>query len=593
MEDDAPTRSTYYQEAELSPAGERGPSPEEELDADIQNLSIEDSPAGPVIRIPSQEVTSIPDTQPLHDNNDCYEKALDVNLAHNQPNIMKSTSDSCLINTSNLSNNDGRYNKFSIWPTRFTRRTDSNTATQTSTTDNCVSSNDTPYTSATDNLTNTTSTATLPKRSSALPSKVTYLPETPRGCRKITQFLLPGTSKASSSRNPPNICVWNDKDTSTEKSNTNVASPDCLPPRQPRKRARHSTNEGSTKSSAAHNSEERGHTTNHVTNPPDETNQISSDVRMGPPVPNTPIPVTHTKPANNTKNVSFSLQNDENGDYLPVPAEGLPFSRRARGCFSAEARAVTRADHLDRLADNGKPARWAFGIGPMPPYMKTEAKDLVSIRRRHSLEFTRAVARSLRDSALTSRRQGKLNLDTVDGIYAKDGAGFERASTKLTALVSRDNSQEAEKLTRREELITRSPTTDDDIVNHLSCAKVSSRSYAAVVANDPPQPDNQNQPNRADNRNGQARQNPRSRSRSRGRDNRNRSRNNGRNASRSPIRANRNDRDNRSLNNRAANPGRGNNANNRRGNQSRNRYRERDGASEFMDKLWDFFQGRN
>ena len=121
----------------------------------------------------------------------------------------------------------------------------------------------------------------------------------------------------------------------------------------------------------------------------------------------------------------------------------------------------------------------------MSSYVQPVAKDLLNIKRRHSLEITRAVGRCLRDSALTSRRQGKLNLDTVQTIYANNGAGFEQASTKLTTLVSRDNGQESERLSRREELISLSPTTDEDIVNLLSGFKIASKSYAAVVTNDP------------------------------------------------------------------------------------------------------------
>ena len=237
---------------------------------------------------------------------------------------------------------------------------------------------------------------------------------------------------------------------------------------------------------------------------------------------------------NASKNVSFALQGDDNDTFLPIPPEGLPFFRRARGCFSAEARADTRADHLDRLCDNGKPAHWAYGIGPMPSYPHPIARDLVRIRRRHALKFSRAVVRSLRESATASRRQGSLNLNTVQGIYADDRTGFDRASAKLTTLVSRDNSQEVDRLHRREELIIRSPITDDDIVHQLNGQPTASRSYAGVVANDPPQANNQEHPIR-DANNGQARRNRRSCSRNRGRNNRNRSRerNNNQNVSRS------------------------------------------------------------
>ena len=117
---------------------------------------------------------------------------------------------------------------------------------------------------------------------------------------------------------------------------------------------------------------------------------------------------------------------------------------------------------------------------------KPISSDLINIKRRHALELARAVSRSLRDSALTSKHQGNLNLETVKNIYANDGRGFEQATTKLITLVSRDNGQDAERLTRREELITRSPTTDEDITNLLSGYKIAAKLYAGAVAYDPP-----------------------------------------------------------------------------------------------------------
>ena len=399
----------------------------------------------------------------------------------------------------------------------------------------------------------------------------------------------PATNRAPA----PNICTWNSdsrpKGTTVIK-NASYRTPNTFdepqPQRPARKRARSNTSSG-----------------DHPTDHPGPCNVDQAIAPLTNNTGDTPTPPTNARTNTNTntitnteKNVSFALQNDENeGEFLPIPHEGLPFFRRARGCFSAEARAVTRAEHLDRLSDNGKPPRWAYGIGPMPSYIEHVAKDLVNIKKRHALELARATARCLKDSALVSRRQGKLNLDTVETIYANDGHGFERASTKLTALVSRDNGQEHEKLTRREELITRSPTTDDDIVHHLSGKKVATRSYAGVVANDPPQAnDNANQDVNPGNR--AARQKPRQRSRSRSRGRRANQANPGnrRNASRSPL-GNREpprngDRNYRSNERRAANSGRGNYNGARR--QPRNNFRQRDSGFEFMEQMFQFFQNR-
>ena len=231
----------------------------------------------------------------------------------------------------------------------------------------------------------------------------------------------------------------------------------------------------------------------------------------------------------------------------------------------------------------------------MPSYVQPIASELVNIKRRHALELSRAVSRSLRDSALSSKRQGNLNLETVKTIYANDGRGFEQATTKLTTLVSRDNGQETERLTRREELITRSPTTDEDITNLLSGLKIAARSYAGAVANDPPQANDNAQNARANNQ-GRPRPNrrSRSRSRSRGRNAANERGNNRRNNSRSPLRQ----RDNRRNNDRQPNDNRAANFNGRRPNaprrpnqnQNRNRFRDREGAFELMEQMFEFMQ---
>ena len=78
------------QEDNLDPPQPREPTPDEELNADIDNLSIEDSPAGPMVRIENQEVSTIPDSQPIHDLNN-REKC-------------KASSDS--VSSSDASNND-------------------------------------------------------------------------------------------------------------------------------------------------------------------------------------------------------------------------------------------------------------------------------------------------------------------------------------------------------------------------------------------------------------------------------------------------------------------------------------------------------
>ena len=567
-------------------------SPDEELDADINNLSIEDSVAGPVVRISDDQVSLIPDSQPIH-NTISFEKPFAIsyndepNKITNDHNAYPCTND----DTANLDvrNADPDDHSESLPPLRrplFSNSPDERNSPPR----NHNIAEETPFSSATDIVTDKNTGAI--SKSTLSNSSTKTIPELPRGVVPITTHFRAQPKSTAKKRNPPNICTWSkDKtpvsDNTGITSRTTVTSPadtEPLPQRPARKRGRRNSS-GASITNTSTNNPPRNDTT--VVRPTTNTGTLVESAQ--PPTTTTSATIDsnqHTLDPN-AKNVSFSLQGGSD-EYLPIPAEGLPFFRRARGCFSAEARANSRADHLDRLVDNGKPPRWAFGIGSMPSYVQHIANDLLNIKRRHSLEITRAVARSLRESSLASRRQGKLNLDTVQTIYANNGAGFEQAATKLTALVSRDNGQETERLSRREELISRSPTTDEDIVNLLSGFKIASKSYAGAVANDPPQanvPGNQAAA-RQGNDAGRQRQNRRSRSRSRSR-NRNNARrnndNNNRRNSRSPMRPrdNRRPDDNIRQNNRAANQGR--RQDNRR--QQRNRFRERDSAAEIMEKI--------
>ena len=541
----------------------RDPTPEEELNQDIGNLSIEESPAGPGVNIQGREVGTVtPDK--IEDfftpNADSRKNIRSHYHDHykDSANTMHSTADNNLKPDSEV-------------PLRRRSFSFMSAIDKTS---------DTPFTSATEISDNVQSDSTNDNS-----SKKTHTANEPpgsydknKGTRQITEFFSKGSvsKKAAAPKKAPNICTWNDSidDVNSTNINTNISTtnnlcPEPLPQRtDSRKRQRNFSDVADDNTSAAH----------HAAIIKNNAEKRSNDTSQG------ATKVTNTSTSTD-KSVSFSIQG-ETDEFLPIPAEGLPFFRRARGCLSAEARAISRASHLETLCDAGKPPRWAYGIGPLPPFLTQVATDLVNIRKRHALEFTRNVARTLRDSSLASRRQGNLNLKTVENIYANDGRGYERATTKLMSLVSRDNTAEAEKLRRKEELISRSPTTDDDIICHLKGKNVAARSYAGVVANDPPQPNNNdngrnNNGDREANRDNQRRRRSRSRSNVRGNQNRAQDRRN--TNSRSPNR-NQQNRNNQRRDNREAQSGRGNS---RR--QSRNNPRDRDGAFEFMEKMMSFF----
>ena len=578
-------------------------SPDEELQVDINNLSIEDSPAGPGVRINNPEVSTIPDT-PLVHHALAYDKALDVQL--DETTIASTSSSDSDVNIESYCSSESLSDIDTVAETQLSEIIPPTNQLAWDNPSPSVPPNvETPFSSATDIVTDK-NTGAISKSTTSNNPNTHHIIDPPSGCVSITKFFKKAPRQGTNKAPPPNICTWNnDKDISKGEErvrNPSYRTPNTfnepLPQRPSLKRARRDTHSGENppvSAAAPLIIDPIGSSQNNI------TNAVPTETRNDPNrATDRPCNTTNAgNNANNTdKSVTFSLQDRENnGEFLPIPNEGLPFFRRARGCFSAEVRAQTRASHLDRLSDNGKPPRWSYGIGPLPSYIKPLASELVNIKRRHALEFSRAVARSLRDSALTSNRQGKLNLDTVETIYADDSNGFERASTKLTSLVSRDNTQENERLDRREELIARSPTTDQDIIDHLSGRKVASRSYAGVTANDPPQPnDNNNQDNaNPGNRRNRSGSRQRSRSRSRG-GNANRGNNgNRRNNSRSPIRNRDNqrngDRTNRPNERRAANSGRGQ-RNGPRGQSRNNNYRERDSAYDFMEKMFTFFQNR-
>ena len=593
MEDDT-TRDASDNQQEFPPLEIDDISPEDELDQDINNLSIEDSPGGPGIRIADPEVSIIPDSLPPSTAATAYDKALDVQL----DNFVSSTPSSSLHVTidsfhsqDNSSNNpDCREVRGNRPPLRkpFTSNDNINQPVTTANTD-------TPFSSATDIVADK-STGAITKIKPTTSKEAHNPPDNSHGCVPITNFFRQAPRTGTTQRTAPNICSWREPNQPTTHDtavrNTAYKTPNTfnepLPQRPANKRARRDTGSKEDTSCPTHVP-----IAPQVPSTSNNTAPTNADTGAPPNAPN-----TNSTTANTDRNVSFSIQGeDTTGDFLPIPPEGLPFFRRARGCFSAETRANSRATHLDRLSDNGKPPRWAYGIGPMPSYMQSVATELVNIKKRHALEFTRAVARSLRDSSLASQRQGNLNLDTVQGIYGQDARGFDRASVKLSTLVSRDNTQENERLSRREELISRSPTTDNDIVDHLSGRRTATRSYAGVVANDPPQGnDNANRDNPPNNRNGRSRSRQRSRSRNRG-GRANRANPTRRNDSRSPNRARNqptNQRNepqrNRSRERRAAQPGRGQRNGNRR--QSRNNNRDRDSAFDYMEKMFEFFRNR-
>ena len=167
----------------------------------------------------------------------------------------------------------------------------------------------------------------------------------------------------------------------------------------------------------------------------------------------------------NRSHVAFQ---DEQDQFLPMNNNAVPFYKRARGCFCAESKAQERAASLDSMADNGKPPRWAFQMAPYPNYMGAISHLIVDIRNRHALEMTREVARALRTSSQQAAEQGRLNWSTVVQSYVRDTANADRAQSRLQAMASKERERERSRLQTRTSFHSDNPVLDTEIRRHLN-----------------------------------------------------------------------------------------------------------------------------
>ena len=187
-----------------------------------------------------------------------------------------------------------------------------------------------------------------------------------------------------------------------------------------------------------------------------------------------------------TKSVSFSLQ-----DQLEIPAQFLETWRRTRGHMSSEAKALARAQHLTRLADNDSIPAWSVGMDILPGFLQPVIQDLTQLRHMQALELLRSANESLVTKATEHSVQGRACRTTLELLYGEDIVGLNRALGKIHTLVNRDRDDCIALLARRRELLTANPIADSLIEENLSTLSVPvlrnrSRSPRSHQQNNPP-----------------------------------------------------------------------------------------------------------
>ena len=162
MDDDEHYQRTSANDTDNPSNYRRDPTPEKELEDDINNLSLEDSPAGPVVRIPDNQVGTIPDSQPIITSPFSNDTANHIMLQITSKTITKSASDSYISLSTSPPTSLIKPSRLMLKPVTRMSRTDNNNQGQATSPGN-ISDNDTPYTSATE-VTADKSKGAIPKR---------------------------------------------------------------------------------------------------------------------------------------------------------------------------------------------------------------------------------------------------------------------------------------------------------------------------------------------------------------------------------------------------------------------------------------------
>jgi len=191
---------------------------------------------------------------------------------------------------------------------------------------------------------------------------------------------------------------------------------------------------------------------------------------------------------------SVSLQ-----ELLDIPENALETWRRARGHMSAEAKALIRADHAEKLADDNLLPLWTVGLAPLPGYLKPIIQDLTRLRHMQGLEMLRAIHDSLIREATSHRQAGTAQQHALQFLFGDQHESLRKAIAKIGILVNRDREECKNTLTKRTEALRNDPLKDETIQDNLLNLRSRARSGSPTPRNRSRSPKNNFRSNKRSN----------------------------------------------------------------------------------------------
>jgi hypothetical protein len=162
-------------------------------------------------------------------------------------------------------------------------------------------------------------------------------------------------------------------------------------------------------------------------------------------------------------NLPLSLQ-----ERLVIRPSALPTWRQARSNMSAEAKALARASHLDRLATQDLLPSWSLGLDPIPGFLEPHLTSIIQLRKHHAIETMQLAKEQLTLRAQEHRAVGEACLLTCETLYGDDQNAWTQARELLTTLIGGDKTRCISALNKRVEQISANPTKDETISSFLT-----------------------------------------------------------------------------------------------------------------------------
>jgi hypothetical protein len=173
-----------------------------------------------------------------------------------------------------------------------------------------------------------------------------------------------------------------------------------------------------------------------------------------------------------------------------LPAALLPW-RQSRSYLSAEAKARTRAEHVEVLAETGKIPGWALGTEALPGYVELFLDQILTLKRMQALELLQLVKDELLKQSTRHGETGQACLMTCQFIYGENNDGWKKAKELLSKIVGADRAKCIAALQKREEYIRQHAVDDETLKKSLMegprttrrTPNTRSRSRSPVAAN--------------------------------------------------------------------------------------------------------------